>query len=237
LRSLKGSSNPSDDGGKTYEQEFLVFVALGDSLTVGFQSPSPMAPNGVETPYTQWLEKMVREKLRDMGRNVNAFIVNAGINGDSTDGMNWRFAQDVAAEKPNFVIVWAGLNDLFAGRSPSKVFERIAELYERCHGIDASPIGCALTPVEEPDQVNEAIVALNELIKGHCQDEGIHFVDLYGATTDASGRLRRELSNDSAHLTTEGYRLVAEIIYKDAVEEILVSLQENREQDWDAKPL
>jgi len=220
-----------------HEQEFLVFVALGDSLTVGFQSPGPMAPNGVETPYTRWLEKKVREKLRGMGRNVNAFIVNAGINGDSTDGMNWRFDQDVAAEKPNFVIVWAGLNDLFAGRSPSDVFESIVELYERCHDIGASPIGCTLTPVEEPEHVNEVIVALNRLIMGHCLEEGISLVDLYGAAADASGRLRRELSNDGAHLTTEGYGLVAEIIYQDAVEDILVSLQENREQDWDAKPL
>lgn len=220
-----------------YEQEFLVFVALGDSLTVGFQSPSPMAPNGVETPYTQWLENMVREKLRGMGRNVNAFIVNAGVNGDTTDGMSRRFAKDIAAERPDYVIIWAGLNDLFAGRRPPEVFESIVELYERCHDIDASPIGCTLIPVEESDQVNEAIVALNGLIKGHCLEEGIPLVDLYGATTDASGKLRRALSNDGAHLTTEGYRLVAEIIYQDAVEDILVSLQENREQDWDAKPL
>ena len=219
-----------------YEQEFLVFVALADSLTVGFQSPSPIAPNGGETPYTQWLEKMVREKLRGIGRNVNAFIVNAGINGDSTDGMNWRFGQDVAAEKPNFVIVWAGLNDLFAGKSPSDVFESIVELYERCHDIGASPIGCTLTPVEEPDQVNEAIVALNGLIKGHCLEEGIPLVDLYGATTDASGRLRRELSNDGAHLNTEGYRLVAEIIYKDTVEDILESLTWKRHEGPDTVP-
>jgi len=220
-----------------YEQEFLVFVALGDSLTVGFQSPGPMAPNGGETPYTHWLENMVREKFRSFGRDVGAFVVNAGVNGDSTDGMSWRFAQDVAAERPDYVIVWAGLNDLFAGRSPPEVFESIVELYERCHDIGASPIGCTLTPVEEPEHVNEDIVALNRLIMGHCLKEGISLVDLYGATTDASGRLRRELSNDGAHLTTEGYRLVAEIIYQDAVEDILVSLQENREQDWDAKSL
>lgn len=85
--------------------------------------------------------------------------------------------------------------------------------------------------------MNEDIVAPNRLIMGYCLEEGIPLVDLYGATTDASGRLRRALSNDGAHLTTEGYRLVAEIIYQDAVEDILVSLQENREQDWDAKPL
>jgi lysophospholipase L1-like esterase len=220
-----------------YEQEFLVFVALGDSLTVGFQSPGPMAPNGSETPYTQWLENMVREKLRGMGRNVNALIVNAGVNGDSVDGMGWRFAKDVAAERPDYVIVWAGLNDLFAGRSPSEVFKSIVELYERCHDIDAGPIGCTLTPVEEPEHVNEDIVALNRLIMGYCLEEGVPLVDLYSATKNASGRLRRELSNDGAHLTTEGYRLVAEIIYQDAVEDILVSLQENREQDCDAKPL
>jgi len=84
--------------------------------------------------------------------------------------------------------------------------------------------------------VNEAIVALNGLIKGHCLEEGIPLVDLYGATTDASGRLRRELSNDGVHLNTEGYRLVAEIIYQDAVEDILGSLPENMEQNRDAKP-
>ena len=84
--------------------------------------------------------------------------------------------------------------------------------------------------------MNEAIVALNGLIKVHCLVEGVPLVDLYSATKDASGRLRRELSNDGVHLNTEGYRLVAEIIYQDAVEDILGSLPENMEQNRDAKP-
>jgi len=206
------------------ERGLIVFVALGDSLTVGFQSPSPMAPGDGETPYTQWLERRVRGVLRGKGRSIDLIVVNAGVNGDSTEGMNQRFDRDVAAERPDYVIVWAGINDLYAGRTPPEAFEGIVRLYDGCRDIGSIPIGCTLTPVEEPWQMNEAIVELNRLIEDHCLKENILFVDLHETTTDASGRLRRELSNDGVHLNTEGYRLVAEMIYRDAVEDILESI-------------
>jgi lysophospholipase L1-like esterase len=206
------------------EQRRIVFVALGDSLTAGFQSPGPTAPVGRGTPYTQWLEKRAREKLRCIGRGMDLTVVNSGVNGDSTDGMSRRFARDVAAKRPNYVIVWAGINDIYAGRRPSEVFKCLVKLYEKCRAIDACAVGCTLTPVEAPDQVNEEIVKLNRLVRNHCLRERIPCVDLHNATTDISGRLKRELSNDGVHFNAEGYRLVAEIIYRDAVEDILKSL-------------
>jgi lysophospholipase L1-like esterase len=61
---------------------------------------------------------------------------------------------------------------------------------------------------------------LNELIRASCAKTGIRLADLFPQFADAEGNLRSEYSDDGAHLTAQGYGLVARIIYE-AVKPIL----------------
>lgn len=201
-------------------------MCLGDSLTVGYQSPSPYG-GYVETPYTDMLEPMSRARLQELGlKGHEAFFINKGINGDSTDGMLGRFRTSVEAERPDYVIIWAGINDLYAGREPRQVVENLKRLYARTLEAGAGPIACTLTPTEADDRMNSRISELNTLMTEHCDGEGIRVVDLFSSLAGPDGRLNTVYSNDGVHLSLQGYAAVALTVFDEVVSFILEELAE-----------
>ena len=204
--------------------KFITFVCLGDSLTVGYQSPHPYG-SYQEEPYTDYLASMTRGEIQKQSiEDMNIFFINKGINGDSTDGMLGRFRTSVEFEKPDYTIIWGGINDLFAGRKPSLIMENLKELYKRTNEIDSISIACTLIPVEGPDLMNQKIRDLNKLIVNYCDLEGIRWVDLFSALVDCNGKLESRFSNDGAHLTSIGYQTVAQTIFEEVVTYILDEL-------------
>jgi len=201
---------------------WVTFVALGDSLTAGYMSPVGVSGPRYY-PYTAVLEALARGGLGE-GCGLRVVVVNLGVDGDSTDGMLERFERGVTPEEPDFVILWAGINDVYAGRSPEAVAENVAELAGRITGIGAAPIMCAVTPVEGSPHLNGRIRELNALVRGLCEDGGYRFVDLYAATAGSGQGLDPGLSDDGVHLSQEGYRVVARTIYDEAVKGLLEGL-------------
>ena len=201
-------------------------MCLGDSLTVGYQSPSPYG-GYVETPYTDMLEPIARVRLQELGlMGYEAFFINKGINGDSTDGMLGRFRTSVEAERPDYVIVWAGINDLYAGREPRQVMGNLVRLYARTLETRAEPIACTLTPTEADDRMNSRIRELNALIAEHCDGEGFRVVDLFFSLAGPDGRLSSVYSDDGVHLSHQGYAAVARTVFDEVVSFILEELAE-----------
>lgn len=201
-------------------------MCLGDSLTVGYQSPSPYG-GYAETPYTDMLEPMARARLQELGlKGYEAFFINKGINGDSTDGMLGRFRTSVEAERPDYVIVWAGINDLYGGRRPGDVMENLRRLYARTLEIGARPVACTLTPTESDDHMNTQIRELNSLIMEQCDGEGFRVVDLFSSLEGPDGRLSPVYSNDGVHLSLQGYAAVARTVFDEVVCYILGELAE-----------
>ena len=206
---------------KLIEQEWVVIVALGDSLTVGFQSPF-----GYELvqdhPYTMRLESLIRNHIEKFEKNkLGVTIVNRGINGDSTDGMIARFPWIVEAEKPTHVIIWGGINDMSSGSSLEKIMENLSRLYEFTTELGALPIACSLTGIGGPSRANDAIRTLNQRILHHCKENNIIFADLYAATIGSKGSLNQKYSNDGVHLSDLGYDAVADALFTEVFENIL----------------
>jgi lysophospholipase L1-like esterase len=184
---------------------FFVVVALGDSLTAGYRTLDPYAVDP-RVPYPAQLEALLRERL---GGRVQVFVVNAGVNGDSTDGMLWRFGRAVSAERPDAVVVWGGINDLGAARDPESTLANLARLYALCEGIEAIPVACTLTPTR---RTSPNMRRLNDLIRAHASEKGVTLADLFPALADDDGNLRAEYSDDGVHLTPAGYGRVAETV-------------------------
>ena len=197
------------------ESHFIV-VALGDSLTAGYRSRDPYAIDP-RVPYPAQLEAMIRVKYAKAGRGALAFVINSGINGDSTDGMLKRIEQDLAAERPDVLVIWGGVNDLGAGRKPEYVIQNLLKLYEAARTTGAEPLACTLTPMR---RTSSAMRELNELIRVNCAARGTRLADLFPLFADEEGNLRVEYSDDGAHLTVQGYGLVARIVF-DALKPIL----------------
>jgi len=196
---------------------FFVVVSLGDSLTFGYRMCDPYAID-LRVPYPAQLETLLREKINGRKQVV---VINAGVNGDSTDGMLWRFRQAVARERPDVVVVWGGINDLGAAQSLERVMEKLTKLYTICGEIGATPVVCTLTPTRH---TSPNMRHLNEMIKTQASENGMILADLFIALSDGDGNLRQEYSDDGTHLTQAGYRRVAEIIL-DALTPIIEKME------------
>ena len=180
----------------------VLIVALGDSLTAGYIDPMR------RMPYTHILEELIKREI-----GVEATIINAGVPGDTTEGMLMRFEADVHAYKADYAIIWGGINDLYLGRSPREVVANLLELYRRCKAVAITPIGCTLTPTRF-EALNKLVREVNEDLSRRCLDEGVSIADLYSILVDGDGLLDQRFSSDGVHLNPAGYRAVAEALHR-----------------------
>jgi len=69
------------------------------------------------------------------------------------------------------------------------------------------------------------------------EGKGAKYVDLFSATADpATQRLSPNYSNDGLHLSAEGYRKVAETIFKEALLPLIIATSGNLEPEQSDEP-
>ncbi len=191
-------------------------ICFGDSLTAGFQSPTPENPAGVETPYGRFVQDQ-------LGGAVVVRI--SGICGELTGEMLMRVRRDVLNRKPDYVPILGGTNDLGGNASPDEVFGNLARMYEWILSDGGIPIPVTVPSirvenVQDSPEGREWVAGhlvrrgrLNRLIGEYAVSNRLAYVDLCSATAEPeSGQLARRYSNDGLHLTTAGYRLFGEMI-------------------------
>jgi lysophospholipase L1-like esterase len=202
----------------------LVFVALGDSLTVGYHPPPLNGESPRATPYTRFLAEEVEGFLsREGASGLQVGFMNRGVTGELTSDMLGRFETDVVSQRPDAVIVLGGSNDLGWGYEPSTVAENLQEIYEKARAKGMEPISCTVPSVFGFDEGIEPRLELNRLIKGCSAERGMACVDLFRATCDPpTNRLKQEYSDDGLHMTSAGYRTLGETIFLEAVRGIIL---------------
>lgn len=95
----------------------VLLVALGDSLTAGYQLPS-----------SQSFAAQLETALKRDGYNVTVF--NAGISGDTTLGGLNRI-QTLIDKNPQAMIIELGANDAFRGVPPEQVEANLSQMIEK----------------------------------------------------------------------------------------------------------
>lgn len=120
------------------------FVAMGDSLTLGF-IPSRLACQ----PYSNFLKEYTDNFLKGLGRKdaIKIRIINRGVNGDLTSNMLLRFRQDVVDLKPDCVIILGGTNDIGWGFPIEEIFSNLQRMFETAVDNGIKPIGCAVPSI------------------------------------------------------------------------------------------
>jgi len=182
-------------------------MTFGDSLTVGYQSPTAENPNGRTTPYGRFLQ----ERL-----GGSAEVLVRGVNGELTGEMAMRLGTDVLPLRPDYVVILGGTNDLGWGAQPQEVMRNLVTIYERVRGSGARPVAVTLPSILGFDEAIPPRQTLNRLILEYSRDKPQPAVDLFTATAEPETlRLAEAYSNDGLHLTTEGYRLLADLLYQE----------------------
>lgn len=192
----------------------ISIICFGDSLTAGYQSPTPDVPYIHETPYGAFLQ----ERL-----GAQATVTSSGVCGEVTTEMVQRFPRDVLGKSPDYVVILGGTNDLGCHTPPGEIFDRLRTLYSRAQAVHIQPVAVTVPSIRiEADPASEWVTEfvsqrhhLNRLIAEHCRDENLPCVDLFTATAERqTGLLALPYSNDGLHLTTAGYQKMADLLYE-----------------------
>jgi acyl-CoA thioesterase-1 len=182
-------------------------VALGDSTTAGapgFQSPVEAPPDGagnVESQFAYWLMQAHRDWR----------VLNRGVNGERTDEIRARFARDVTAARPQAVVIIAGVNDVYQGRSADAVERELEVMYTAARAAAIPVVAGSIIPYNTatPAQ-NAAMHAINRWIRAYAaaHDPAMVFCDTRAAVAAPGAADRLVSSPDDLHPSPEGYRLM-----------------------------
>lgn len=193
----------------------ISIVCFGDSLTAGYQSPTRDVPCIQETPYGSFFQEIV---------GAQATVITSGVCGEVTADMVGRFRPDVLAQRPDYVVILGGTNDLGWNKRPAEIFSHLRHMYELALGAGIRPVAVTVPSIRmaaDPharEWVQDLVRRrqdLNRLILDYAARHAVASVDLFTATAEPDTWLLAPCySNDGLHLTTEGYRKMATLLYE-----------------------
>jgi lysophospholipase L1-like esterase len=198
-------------------QTKIRIVAVGDSTTAGtpgFRSPIEAPPNGrgdESSQYAYWLMK----------QHPDWEVLNRGVNGERTDQIAARFDRDVVATSPRAVVLIAGVNDIYQGRSIEHVTSQLRKMYDRAARAGLKLVAGTIIPFNtaSPEQ-NERMRVVNEWIRAQAaSDASLAFVDTRAAVAAPGKPDLLASTPDQLHPSVDGYRRMA-----DAIAPVLIQL-------------
>ena len=186
----------------------ITIVALGDSTTAGtpaHKSPIEAPPNGsgnVESQYAYWL----------MQAHPDWQVLNRGVNGERSDQIRARFTRDAAQARPAVVVIIAGVNDIYQGRSVESVERELEAMYDAARAAKIAVVAGTIIPFNRAtaDQ-NARMHAVNDWIRAYAtaHADSVVFCETRAAVA-APGQPDRLLSSpDDLHPSPDGYRRMA----------------------------
>ena len=184
-------------------------IALGDSTTAGtpgFRSPLEAPPHGkgnVESQYAYWLARAHRDWR----------ALNRGVNGERSDQIRARFARDVIEAGADLVVIIAGVNDIYQGRSAETVQFELEAMFDlaRTASHDLAVVAGTIMPFNTAtlDQ-NRRMTAVNEWLREYAERHpDVAYCDTRAAVSAPADPRRLLSSPDDLHPSPEGYRHAA----------------------------
>ena len=188
----------------------VLIVALGDSTTAGtpfFKSPIEAAPNGSGEATAPFSYRMTEV-------HPGWIVLNRGVNGERSDQIAGRFDRDVLAAHPQFVIILAGVNDVYQGRSVESVTTQLKLMYDKARAAKIPVIAGSIVPFNTatPEQ-NQRMHAINDWIRAEAtRDPNVTFVDTRKAAARPDNIDLLASSPDDLHPSIAGYRRMGEAV-------------------------
>jgi len=140
--------------------------------------------------------------------------------GDTTQNILWRMQNgELEGTSPKVIVLQAGTNNLpwNGPANPAKVEEVVQGIRSivnefQVHVPDATIVLTALFPRTQNRSLEPTIKQINQRIETLADGKQIRFVNINDQLSDASGRLRPDVSSDGLHLEEPGYEIWAQAL-------------------------
>lgn len=185
--------------------ETVRLVALGDSLTAGYELPPSAA-----------FPEVLEEALRARGHDVE--IVNAGVSGDTAaagrERLDWAVPEGVDG-----VIVELGANDALRGLDPAQTRAALTDIVERLTVRDIEVLLAGM--MAPPNMGDDYRAAFDSIYPELAEDYDLVFYPFFldGVALDAALNLP-----DGMHPNEAGVAVIVERILP-AVEELIARIE------------
>ena len=192
-------------------------VFFGDSIT-----QAGVQPMGYITRLKQMLdEKKIGDKYE---------LIGAGISGNKAYDLYLRMDDDVLAKKPDAVVIWVGVNDVWHKRTSgtgtdADKFEKFYNaIIKKLKNNNATVFVCTPAAIgEKTDFTNELDGDLNKyaaIIRNIAKTNNCALIDLrqaflnYNLANNKENKESGILTTDRVHLNEKGNQFVAEQMYQ-----------------------
>lgn len=143
-------------------------------------------------------------------------VVNRGFGGSEL-GDAVQFADRIVVPyKPRVVVLYAGDNDLAAGKTPEQVFAQFRSFVAIMHRElpNTRVVFIAIKPSIARVNIIDNMRTANQLIKNYiAKDNKLVYVDVFTPMLDASGQPRKDLFlEDGLHMNAKGYAIWRELV-------------------------
>ena len=187
----------------------LKILAIGDSTTAGtpgFRSGAEAPPDGEGDKRSQYAYWMMKEQPQWK-------VTNRGINGERSDEILARLEKDIATFKPEMVIILAGVNDLYQGRSAENVKAYLTRMYQIITQRKLKVVACTILPYNSADGiVQKSIRDVNDWIRRTSESHEYIFCDTFQAVEDPSHPFHLKETPDGLHPSVNVYQQMGEAI-------------------------
>ncbi len=188
-------------------------VFFGDSIT-----EAGIKPGG----YIDLMNKMIGEQKLES----NYELIGAGVSGNKIYDLYLRMETDVLAKKPNTVIIYVGVNDVWHKQSmgtgtDADKFEKFYQaIIDKLKKENISVVLCTPAAIgEKTDNTNQLDGDLNKysnIIRTLAKKNQLHIIDLrktfldYNLRNNPDNKEQGILTTDRVHLNEAGNKMVAE---------------------------
>ena len=143
-------------------------------------------------------------------------VLNRGFGGSQLIDSVHFADRIVIPYEPRMIVLYAGGNDIHAGKSPEQVFADfqafVAKVREKLPKTEIAYISIAGNPSRWAEV--EKVKAANAMIEGFIKDQaGLKFINVFPRMLGSDGQPRPEIFvADRLHMNPEGYKLWTEIV-------------------------
>jgi len=179
-------------------------LCIGDSLTQGFTGPCMTA----FSPYTDQL----LERLRRSGKG-HIKIENNGVTGEQTTSIQRRLQKAITNKEFSWVVLLGGANDL-GRRTADEIYNTLIAMHDEARQANAKVAFLTIPESKRRPTCDEADrLEVNRRLRAFAatNKDNTILIDVAAALPQDAAHARL-WSDDTVHLTSEGYRRLGDVV-------------------------